>query len=112
MTDLDKVLKPYTCHKKVRAAEITSVGSYATNVSGALVRPVTLNHDLTVDLPDVMFERYMPLRGDYLVVYEDGYQSFSPRKAFLDGYKADGESFSDIKQGIKDAKTDADQAER
>jgi hypothetical protein len=33
-----------------------------------------------------MFSRYMPVQGDYLVFYEDGYQSFSPKKAFEDGY--------------------------
>ncbi|WP_339468145.1 hypothetical protein, partial [Pseudomonas lurida] len=27
-----------------------------------------------------------PNRGDFLVQYEDGYMSISPRKAFLDGY--------------------------
>jgi hypothetical protein len=28
----------------------------------------------------------MPLPGDYLVIYEDGYRSISPAKAFEDGY--------------------------
>lgn len=101
MSELDTVLKPYTCHKKVRAAEITSVGEI---VDGALTCAVTLRGTLTIDVKAEVFVRYMPVPGDYLVVYEDGYQSFSPRKAFLDGYKADGESFSDIKRGIKDAK--------
>lgn len=33
-----------------------------------------------------MLARYRPVKGDFYVVYEDGYRSFSPRKAFLDGY--------------------------
>ena len=101
MSDLDVLLKPYTCHKKVRAAQITSVGNYVSNHAGALVRSVTIANDLTIELPDEMFVRYVPSPGDFLVVYEGGYQSFSPRKQFLEGYTADGESFSDIKQGLR-----------
>lgn len=33
-----------------------------------------------------MFARYMPVIGDYYVVYEDGYASISPRQAFEEGY--------------------------
>jgi hypothetical protein len=33
-----------------------------------------------------IFARYVPVPGDFYVVYADGYQSFSPRKAFLEGY--------------------------
>lgn len=86
MKELDGVLKSYTCHKSVTAAEITSVGNYLTNRSGELVRAITLEGNVTIELPDPMFVRYLPGPGDFLVVYEDGYKSFSPRKAFLDGY--------------------------
>jgi hypothetical protein len=109
MSELDSVLKPYTSHKKVRAAEITSIGS---ENPVTFERPVTLAGRVTLNLPGAMFVRYTPVPGDYLVVYEDGYRSFSPRKQFLEGYKADGESFADIKQGIKDGKTNPDQAKR
>lgn len=34
-----------------------------------------------------MFSRYTPVAGDFYVVYADGYKSFSPRKAFIEGYK-------------------------
>jgi hypothetical protein len=30
--------------------------------------------------------RYIPIPGDYFVVYGDGYQSISPKAAFEDGY--------------------------
>ena len=33
-----------------------------------------------------MFERYTPVPGDYLVIYEDGYRSISPKAAFEGGY--------------------------
>lgn len=39
-----------------------------------------------VTLPADMWSRYKPVAGDYYVQYADGYKSFSPRKAFLEGY--------------------------
>jgi hypothetical protein len=36
--------------------------------------------------PPDMFSRYMPVSGDFFVQYEDGYKSFSSRKAFFEGY--------------------------
>ena len=30
--------------------------------------------------------RYFPQPGDFFVVYDDGYESISPRQPFLDGY--------------------------
>ena len=94
-------MKTYISHKRVQAAMIVVVGSYRTNENGELVRPLRLDDDTTVEAPDIMFVRYVPVPGDYYVVYEDGYRSFSPRDQFLKGYTADGPSFADIKQGLK-----------
>lgn len=33
-----------------------------------------------------LVSRYSPVPGDFFVVYDDDYESFSPRKAFLEGY--------------------------
>jgi hypothetical protein len=33
-----------------------------------------------------MTVRYTPVAGDFWIVYPDGYQSLSPRKAFVEGY--------------------------
>lgn len=91
----------YTCHKTVGALEIIEVGNYVTSAD-ALVREVTFTNGNTAKLPDDMFQRYVPVPGDFLVIYPDGYMSFSPRKAFLDGYKAvDDRTFADIKQEIR-----------
>jgi hypothetical protein len=75
----------YQCHKKVRALKIKDV------------KP-----DETIFHADITFEgeQYAPLRvtrewylknlpraGGYYVVYEDGYSSYSPAKAFEEGYK-------------------------
>jgi hypothetical protein len=81
MSELDTVLKPYTSHKKVRAAEITSV----SEVKDGMVH-LTFAGTLTLPWAEQMFHRYMPVPGDFFLQYDDGYVSVSPRKQFLDGY--------------------------
>lgn len=76
-------LKSYTCHKRVRAAEIMSV---TISERSDCFRNVTVVTGEVEGFPPEMFSRYFPKPGDFLVVYEDGYRSFSPRKAFLEGY--------------------------
>ena len=76
-------LPEYQCHKKVRAAKITGF------------RP-----NGNTDFPDILLgeiggivsclpewqAKHQPKIGDYYVLYEDGYTSVSPAKAFEDGY--------------------------
>jgi hypothetical protein len=82
----------YTCHKKVGALEISGVDGFALTFTNG--NSATISRDI--------FSRYTPVPGDFLVVYEDGYMSFSPRKAFLDGYKpTDDRTFADIKKELK-----------
>jgi len=101
MTDTSN-MPVYECHKKVHALEVASVGNYKHNPElGSLVRTIIFTDGTSRDLRDDIFKRYIPERGDFYVVYEDGYESFSPRKAFLDGYKAiDARTFRDIKDSI------------
>lgn len=94
------MLKRYTSHKTVEAAQIIAIGNYAEK-DGAVVRPVTVEGGITFACPQDMFARYVPVPGDFYVVYRDGYKSFSPRQAFLDGYTLEGESFADIKRGLR-----------
>lgn len=104
-------LKAYTSHKRVHAAEIKSVGNYYLVDELKLVRSITLVDGPIVDIGEEVFKRYTPLPGDFYVVYADGYQSFSPRKAFLDGYKlTDDRTFTDIKQEISLGKAHPDKA--
>lgn len=42
--------------------------------------------NLTMDIPAGLFARSKASPGDYFVVYADGYSSWSPAKAFEDGY--------------------------
>lgn len=78
-------LPAYKSHKIVHAAKITSIGE----LDGELA-------DLVLELPDgsavthSVSNDYMtkhdPLVGGYLVIYEDGYESWSPAPQFEAGY--------------------------
>ena len=49
----------------------------------AIIVP-TEGADFTV--PGEFIQKHKPVVGGYFVMYEDGYQSFSPAKAFEEGY--------------------------
>lgn len=72
----------YVSHKQVWALEIESVSVGAPY----RMKPADKGY-AEVSLPAEMFARYQPVSGDFCIVYADGYKSFSPRKAFLEGYK-------------------------
>lgn len=72
----------YRCHKIVQAAEIAEVEYGAAPVIRFLDDRL---FDIHVD--NRMFSRYKPTTGDFFVIYEDGYQSISPRQAFKEGYR-------------------------
>lgn len=73
-------LASYQSTKIVKAGEITEVvplGCYVKEANG---------DGLLRRFPDGMTARYTPVVGDFWIVYPDGYQSLSPRKAFVEGY--------------------------
>lgn len=75
----------YVSHKKVWALEIATINRMVPG-------KVTLSFaekgyaPLTLDEADPLFARYSPIQRDFYVVYNDGYRSLSPRKAFIEGY--------------------------
>lgn len=74
-------LPRYKCHKEVRAAKIVSVDAAAGHMQLEIdgqVSGMSIRHE--------WFEKHTPAPGGYLVQYEGGYLSFSPAKAFEDGY--------------------------
>jgi hypothetical protein len=76
-------LPQYQCHKRVRAAKITALRQNGNHdmpdlVLGEIGCVVT-------HLPDWHL-KHKPEVGGYYVVYEDGYASYSPARAFEDGY--------------------------
>ena len=79
-----KPLPLYRCHKEVRALKIEELqydsmsGSYLAIPAESGYAPIVL---------DIEFmRRHRPEVGGYYVVYADGYASFSPAKAFEEGY--------------------------
>jgi hypothetical protein len=80
MSDFDK-LAQYRCHKVVRAGRVTrEADEYSFFV------PVRCADGSELRLPMPKGATRAPKAGDYYVVYEDGYTSLSPAKAFEDGY--------------------------
>jgi len=81
----------YKCHKEVWALKIKSIvrdgeddpnretdGSAMITPTEAIFAPFKVNHEY--------MRKHMPEPGGYYVVYTDGYKSFSPAKAFEEGY--------------------------
>jgi len=79
-------MKTYICHKKVKAAKLIRVpdgmGCWELD-DGSTISFEGLSK---CHRSGYTRSRYTPVRGDYLVEYEDGYRSVSPQKAFEDGY--------------------------
>ena len=90
----DQVEMPrYRSHKQVWALEIDTVSGNRLTFRDAGYAAIAA--------PAEMFTRYMPVPGDFYVVYDDGYKSFSPRKAFVEGYtKIDKEA--DARRAMND----------
>lgn len=78
----------YISHKQVWALEIDTISEVA-DAAGARMLTFRDKGYAKMRAPLEMFSRYVPVPGDFYVQYADGYKSFSPRKAFLEGYKAE-----------------------
>lgn len=68
----------YQSHKKVWALKIASIDERKLTFADEGYAPILVDPK--------MFARYTPFPGDYYVVYDDGYKSISPAKAFEEGY--------------------------
>ena len=81
----------YKCHKEVYALKIASLDSTASpeqeSDGSLLMTPADYGYaPFTLDAAYV--RKHKPEAGGYYVVYADGYKSYSPAKAFEDGYAA------------------------
>ena len=81
-------LPRWKCHKEVHAVKITGVvdptapgnesdGGRLLEVAGPYL-PIYVRRDFV--------QKHKPEAGGYYVVYDDGYTSYSPAKAFENGY--------------------------
>ena len=93
--DQDNIIEMprYKCHKEVRALKIAEIrkDSDAAKAEGretdgsAIIVPLEEGHSAFKADHEYM-SKHRPYVGGYYVVYEDGYQSFSPPVAFENGY--------------------------
>ncbi len=74
----------YKCHKEVSALKIKQAYRL-DNDSGDAVISFVEGHDSLFVSRD-WYNKHHPEAGGYYVVYEDGYASYSPAKAFEEGY--------------------------
>ena len=85
-------LPAYKSHKIVHAAKIASIGKS----TGGMTRPLVEFTYMDLELPNGnkvshrvsndYIAKHDPQVGGYLVIYEDGYESWSPGPQFEAGY--------------------------
>lgn len=78
-----KEMPVYKCHKKVWALKIA--GIVGDQHGGIYFQPAEPGYEKVPMSPEYV-AKHKPEVGGYYVVYEDGYKSFSPAKAFEEGY--------------------------
>ena len=86
----------YRCHKEVHALKIESVELATPTIQrlteileNSEVAPggyLQFDGGGVIAMSTEWIRKHQPKAGGYLVVYEDGYRSFSPAKAFEEGY--------------------------
>jgi hypothetical protein len=81
-------MRRYRSHKVVEAAPIHGISGVNAEVPfvDILTPGDAIVAGYRVEVPGNFFARGNPSPGDYLVRYEDGYLSWSPKQAFEDGY--------------------------
>lgn len=101
----------FTCHKTVRAARIDRIVD-AVQGLGAMLKLAGVERPRRVSAEYIA--KHDPVVGGYLVVYEDGYESYSPAAAFEAGYSpanpAEGMSPTEVFKTVVKPKIDAAQA--
>lgn len=90
MIEVQAELPKYQSHKKVWALKIKSIvkdgeGEDRETDGSAMITPFE-DYYAPFKVDWQYMSKHKPEVGGYFVVYEDGYRSFSPAKAFEDGY--------------------------
>ena len=75
----------YKCHKEVWALEIAGI-SLPQNEAGDAELAFEDSRYAPRLMDRAWLDKHNPEVGGYLVVYKDGYQSYSPADAFEEGY--------------------------
>lgn len=86
MEDTPKVEMPrYRSHKVVQALKIKAIDFLGNITQGATITPCEEGF-ASFEADRAYLNKHDPEVGGYYVVYEDGYASWSPAKAFEEGY--------------------------
>lgn len=85
--DAQREMPRYKCHKEVWALKIKEIIASETTSTdgGAIIVPEEEGY-ASFEVNGDYMRKHEPLPGGYYVVYNDGYKSFSPAKAFEEGY--------------------------
>ena len=73
-------MKTYKCHKQVKAFKITNIKLIEDSIYNLVG-----SNDIVMVREDFM-QKFKPEVGGYYVLYNDGYQSYSPAEPFEEGY--------------------------
>ena len=91
MSEVDREMPRYKCHKEVWALKIAKIESTHSitetgeSATGMMIFPADEGYaPFSVD--EEYVTKHHPRPGGYYVVYADGYKSFSPAPAFEEGY--------------------------
>jgi hypothetical protein len=89
MEDSGREMPRYRCHKEVWALKIKAVNydreQAATQFPSAEIWPEESGY-APIRVDSEFVRKHDPKAGMYFVVYNDGYRSASPAKAFEEGY--------------------------
>lgn len=84
-SDAQTPMPMYQSHKRVWAFKIADIKRGQLADGSALIVPADAGY-LPFRVDRAYMLKHEPQVGGYYVVYEDGYKSFSPAKAFEEGY--------------------------
>lgn len=79
------MIQKYRCHKEVYAMKIGEF-SAPTADGDVIILPADPHNNRRVVACKAYMDKHRPTIGGYYVMYEDGYESFSPAQAFESGY--------------------------
>lgn len=93
MDETGREMPKYKSHKEVWALKIDKIELDIDKASkenretdgSAVLYPMEQGY-ATIRVDRAYYLRHSPKAGGYYVVYKDGYKSFSPAKAFEEGY--------------------------
>lgn len=80
---MSELLAEYRSHKLIRAGKIIKWNIREPNT--VIVEDYN-GEECKIEMPTNAFARGKPNLGDYIVIYSDGYRSWSPAKVFEEGY--------------------------